>query len=183
MFEPEQYRQGFEKLIKEDPYDIHTRLIFADWLEENNFPDEAAEQRRKGTKGWVKADKWMHDFANKCGSSCRNYSEGYRLIRNRIRDEGLNYRNEEERSRIDQLYEEIPENWQPITYEECIQARYAYLDKGDYFVQMGDEQARDMMHGKTARDFWENWSIITGEQVPASFKEGEEGSAPFSCSC
>ena len=180
MTEQQIYRKSFEDQIKKDPYNASIRLVFADWLDENGFDDEASEQRRKGTVEWVEADKWMHKFADKCGMSCHNYDENFREY-NAWRDAHpeISPRDPEFQEFMDNQHEE----WRSITYEDCIQAGFNYLKNADYFVQLGSEKARDMMYKGEARQFWINWSIITGEGVPKSFSEGQEGSAPFSCSC
>lgn len=67
------YRQVFEDALKEDRYNSTVRLIYADWLEENGFDDEAVEQRRRAKPEWIDADKWMHDFASRGGQYCSNY--------------------------------------------------------------------------------------------------------------
>jgi uncharacterized protein (TIGR02996 family) len=60
-------RQAFEAILAGDPYDIETRLVYADWLEENGLDDDSAEERRKATEAWCAADQWMHTFALQVG--------------------------------------------------------------------------------------------------------------------
>ncbi len=60
-------KQAFLDILKEDRYDSTTRLVFADWLEERGFDDEALEQRRMSTQEWVEADKWMYEFVETIG--------------------------------------------------------------------------------------------------------------------
>ncbi len=56
----------FEQMIKENPRDFTTRKVYADWLDENDMPEEADKQR-----GWndSKQDswEWLEDFADKGG--------------------------------------------------------------------------------------------------------------------
>ncbi len=56
-------RTGFERAIKEDRYDSFSRQVYADWLEERGFDDEAMEQRRLAAPEWVEADKWLRRYA------------------------------------------------------------------------------------------------------------------------
>lgn len=55
-------REKFEAAIDENPLDDVTRKVFADWLDENGFPDEAIRQR-----DWEAVKKasmeWIEDFA------------------------------------------------------------------------------------------------------------------------
>ena len=146
-------RQAFEKVIKDNPYDMDTRRMYADWLEENGFDDEAAEQRRRATLEWVEADRWMHWFADECGGTYDDFD-----------------------------YEEGYTNYSHITYEQCIEAGHTYLKSEDYFVQYGTEEARTLMHAEK-KNFWKNWSIITGVKINDDLRSGGHGSAPFSCSC
>lgn len=69
------HKAGFEAALKENPYDCDTRLIFADWLEENGFDDEAVEQRRKATPEWVEAHKAIEDFSGALGMTDRELLE------------------------------------------------------------------------------------------------------------
>lgn len=73
--------------------------------------------------------------------------------------------------------DETPEN--RMTYEMVIQAGYTYIKTGGYFIQYGNEDARNMMYTKKVRDkFWKNWQIVTGVKV----EEDKQGTV-FSCSC
>ena len=56
------HRKGFEDAIRANPYDQPTRLIFADWLEENGFDDEALIQRA-WTEEKQRATDFIHAFA------------------------------------------------------------------------------------------------------------------------
>lgn len=190
------HRKAFEDAIKENPHDSSPRLIFADWLEENGFDDESQEQRRRSTKEWMDADKWMHEFASMCGSTCRNYNEIWDTYFEEIH--GLNWNREEDREEYQRASIRAHEKKivSPITYEECIQAGHnylnyeciqagpGYLNYERYLTQLGSETARDLMSNKRiASEFWKNWSIITGIEVNQEIKSGEHGSAPFSFSC
>jgi uncharacterized protein (TIGR02996 family) len=62
-------REAFEAALAADRYDSTTRLVYADWLEEQGDDDKAAEQRRMATPEWVAADQWMHEFASGLGST------------------------------------------------------------------------------------------------------------------
>lgn len=68
----------------------------------------------------------------------------------------------------------------PITYDDVIQAGHDYIKRGDYFVQVGSQEAQDLMWNDAMRElFWKNWSLVTG--VPVG--EDTRQDSPFSCSC
>src|SRR5262245_23624852 len=51
-------KQAFEEAIRENPRDFSIRYIFADWLEEHGYDEEAERQRRYETS-W----HWLREFA------------------------------------------------------------------------------------------------------------------------
>lgn len=53
-------REQFEKRIAATPEDEALRLIFADWLEEHDQPEEAKRQRE-----YIPSRKWLVEFAKK----------------------------------------------------------------------------------------------------------------------
>jgi uncharacterized protein (TIGR02996 family) len=59
-------KAAFEKTIAENPYDADTRKVFADWLEENGFDDEAVIQRDWTAKKMRAAEKWLGQLAEQC---------------------------------------------------------------------------------------------------------------------
>lgn len=56
------HRAAFEAALKENPYDATTHFVFADWLEENGFDDEAAWQR-SWTRERQEAEDWLKVYA------------------------------------------------------------------------------------------------------------------------
>lgn len=174
-------RLAFERIIEENFFDPHYRLVFADWLEERGLDVEAQEQRRRASPECIEADRWMVDFASRCGETCKNYSERYYKYRELT--EGLGWQSAEDRRRRNEISDQLSaeEDWQPITYGDCIQAGHDYLEREDYFVQMGSETARDLLSDEATRKlFWKNWSLITGMPLNG---EDIDGYGPFSCSC
>lgn len=64
-----------------------------------------------------------------------------------------------------------------ISYSNCVAAGFMSEDRGDIFVQMGSESARDLIaYEEQLRKYWDNWEIVTGRK--ATNRE-----RPFSCSC
>lgn len=65
-----------------------------------------------------------------------------------------------------------------IPYSEVLQAGYDFAEYQNYYTQWGREDARNAMTEEVQKEFWNNWQIVTGIQVP----EDKQGSV-FSCSC
>jgi len=55
---------AFTKALEANRYDEATRKVFADFLEENGYDDEAVAQR-KWTREWQESVDWITDFAAK----------------------------------------------------------------------------------------------------------------------
>ena len=164
-------QEYFLKALAENEDDVATRLVYADWLEENGLDDEADRQRK-----WSEAKAWLKDFASKCGRTCTNYDEAW--------DEYL--------ERRDALADEEREHWpdrqqmQEITYEIVVQAGFDYAkEPHNFFVQQGSDEARSVLRNVGRDPFWKNWSIVTGHPIP-DWNDEElkwDTTAPFSCSC
>jgi uncharacterized protein (TIGR02996 family) len=59
-------KAAFEEAIEENPYDGTTRKVFADWLEEHGFDDEAVIQREWTPEKMRAAEEWLEKFAAEC---------------------------------------------------------------------------------------------------------------------
>ncbi len=148
-------KEAFLTAIAKDRYDQTTRLVFANWLEENGLDDEALIQR-SWTREKQESEDWLRDYAAKCGETCTNYSDVWQ--------------------------EHVEEEWQDITYEMVVQAGHDYVNHGNYSTQVGSEKARDLMYGETAELFWKHWQTVTG-RTKAAREEDEWMDGPFSCTC
>lgn len=88
-------REAFEAKIDEDPLDDVARKVYADWLDENGFPEEAIRQR-----DWeaVKAAsmEWIEDFASQIASDEGGYTakQLIRVARNYVEHDEGEYDNE-----------------------------------------------------------------------------------------
>ncbi len=171
-------RQGFEASLEKDPYDSVTRLIFADWLEEQGKDDEANEQRRRTSPEWIESDQWLHAFADKCGNHCSNYSEVWTSHYEETRGMGLHDPRQQEAAERARA----SEKWVPVTYDMVVEAGRDFVETGghSWFTQGGEESARDLLLEEGAREeFWKHWSMVTGCSLTPATEEG----GPFSCSC
>lgn len=54
------HREAFEAHLKDNPTDWTTRLVYADWLEDNDEPEKADRQRR-----WKEAWTWLTEFGER----------------------------------------------------------------------------------------------------------------------
>lgn len=61
-------RESFEAALKKDVYDEVTHKVFADWLSENGF-DEEAEYHYTWTKEKQEAIDWIHEWEDKLNLS------------------------------------------------------------------------------------------------------------------
>jgi uncharacterized protein (TIGR02996 family) len=168
---------AFEEAVKQSPDDQALRLVYADWLEEHDQPEEALRQRK-----FLDAKKWLTDLAATLGMTCDNYSDIWHNYFQRT--QGVT---DEERRRIgDEAHNS--QVWRPVSYDDLLQAGVAYakareIDSEwgwDGFTQMGEECVRDTIRGKLLDEYWDNWEVLTGLVRPA---KDEHNGSPFSCSC
>lgn len=57
-------RHAFLDALRANPYDKELRLVYADWLEENGFDDEALEQREWNEEK-QKSEDWLRNVAKR----------------------------------------------------------------------------------------------------------------------
>lgn len=181
-------RQAFEDILRDDLFDTTTRLVFADWLEENGLDDEANEQRRMATPEWQASARWLTDFAARCGTTIDNYIDYLRSsLRIYYRDHpDARYRPAHQNIAAPDE-EAIPAQERELTFADMIQAGRDWVEHGDVFVQQGSERARDLLmwsdddtrDGANLKLFWHHWQIVTGTRLDPELTED----SPFSCSC
>lgn len=158
-------KERFLQAIAEDRYDQSLRLVFADWLEEHGLDDEALVQRQ-WTREKQEAEDWLRDFAERCGQTADPAKYARRGV----------------------SYEDY--GWRPITYEDVVQAGHDWLDRREWFYQIGEETARNEMYDEnTQKLFWKHWRTITGRKDDGLYGQAKwdehdavEGSV-FGCSC
>lgn len=165
------------KHVQDNRYDRDLHMIFADWLEENGYDDEAVLER-KWTPERQEAEDWLRALASNSGETCLNY--GART--DEWRQRGQAWLDAGSPAGKEPTWDDIPKIdliWVPITYEMLIQAGHDYIDSGEFFVQMGQEDLRDAMFGENLELFWKHWKTITERDVD----EETRSSSPFGCSC
>lgn len=149
-------RTAFEKALEKDPYDKATRLVFADWLEENGTQpgdDDLAREQREWTKEKHDAKVWLADF-------------GKRMV------EGYN-ENQREYAREEPNY--TPDLCDVPTVEELVEIGRNYLRNGHTHCLPFDTP--DVCY-TDSKEFLEKVSILTGTPV-------REDDSPyiFRCAC
>jgi uncharacterized protein (TIGR02996 family) len=82
----EKEKKAFEDAIRADRYDGVTRKVFADWLEENGYDDEAVVQR-SWTPEKQRAEDWLREY----GAECEMYYEELIEVANNFLDKGHGY--------------------------------------------------------------------------------------------
>jgi uncharacterized protein (TIGR02996 family) len=136
-------RNAFLKALAENEDDTPTRLVYADWLDEQGEHEEADRQRK-----WPAAKEWLVRF-------CQAHNPG--------------------------PDDEDPYEW-VISYEDLLAlGRQAVeeADGGGLGFSCGNNMSMcDALRANT-REFWRNWSIVTGIPLPP----GAVDKSGFRCAC
>lgn len=152
-------RGGFEAVLREQPTDWATRLIYADWLEDHDMPEEADRQRRYRTS-W----EWMAQLAKGSGGTCTNYEESW-----------------------DETRSEVHQEWREYTPDDLVEAGNEFIRSGKYLVQSGADTLRDEFSTEYW-DHWSVLTGVDLDTVEWPdegwmSKEQARRANPFSCSC
>lgn len=158
-------RKPFLDRLAENEDDLTTRLIYADWLDDFGFCEEAERHRL-----WSEAKKWMVNFSERCRteihSKCKEWAES----------------EEEYQEMLDDGYDDA------MSYEELIEignttyndaARNNEGEVAELYMYCGNRESMMDFLWEEKVNFWTNWSIITGNPLPTEF----EDLASFSCAC
>jgi uncharacterized protein (TIGR02996 family) len=136
-------RNAFLEALTQNEDDTPTRLVYADWLDEQGEHEEADRQRK-----WPAAKEWLVRF-------CQDHNPAP----------------EEE-----DPYEMV------ISYEELIELGRQAVEEADpwwFGFSCGNNMTLCDALRANSREFWKNWSIVTGLPLPP---DAEERSG-FSCAC
>jgi uncharacterized protein (TIGR02996 family) len=146
-------RDAFLQALAENEDDITTRLVYADWLDERGEHEEADRQRK-----WPAAKEWLVQFC-----------------------QSLNPRPDEDPD------DEMPDedhaySFFGISYEKLVQLGRNAVEHADqrgiWFYCGANETMMDALRANS-REFWLNWSVVTGVPLPPDVEE----KTYFSCSC
>ncbi len=128
-------RQAFLDRIKEDPYDLITRKIYADWLDEFGSDSDAdlATEQRAWTREKQDAIEWLTGFAAD------------------VHD-----------TDFEDIDDEIGKAGPGMSYDSLIEAAHAYLDHDEYHHLDYNTPGRVY---KDREEFWRKFRVATGRQV------------------
>lgn len=163
-------QQAFIQALKRNEDDLVTRLIYADWLEEHDQPEEAERMRQ-----WTASKEWLTNWVRSINYDRWEVDEDYEEI--------LDAQGNRVPAKEDNL-------GRPHTYGHAIDAGYAALrnetycwntDAGqDYFFSWGNRSFPG-----TPEERWyewrQHWSIVTGVKFPPELSEAHP--PPFRCAC
>lgn len=136
-------REDFLARLKENPYDQVTRLVYANWLEENDFCEEALLQREWNPTKQRMAEKYMGAVANAAsGPQWKTYDENQR-----------SYMSEVVHFDVQRVLNEAAEflrTGEPLVFY------------GSMGLQFGESEAQE---------FWMHFEVLTGIPVPDRFRD------------
>ena len=156
--------ETFLTMLQENEDDVTTRLVYADWLDDHGEHEEADRHRK-----WPAAKVWMAAFAKE---HClpRNWTG--------VADDGTTL------TPIEPLFD--PANtheYPPSNYRELIDAAtysvHATAAAGQFDIGFNTGMnlgLRDALEDN-AREFWKNWSVLTGIRLTQAALDNSE----FTC--
>jgi uncharacterized protein (TIGR02996 family) len=158
---------AFLEAIKKNEDDTATRLVYADWLDEHDEPEEADRMRR-----WQASKQWLLAWARSV-----NYGKWEC-------DEDGNYLKDESGSRVPAKKDNLGD---PHAYEDVIEAGHAVC-RGEVYC-WGSDAAQDYFFtkdyrsgdGEKVREWLSHWSTVTGIVVPNLDRHAKR--PPFRCAC
>lgn len=164
-------REAFLTALAENEDDETTRLVFADFLDEHDEPEEADRMRK-----WRASKQWMTDWVRSINYGKWEY------------DDDGEYVLDVDGSRVPAKTDNLGD---PHTLKDAIEAGHAAV-QGKFYSWRTDAGS-DYFHGydmeegdyikvdgvRQAAEWFRHWSILTGVEVPGSVIE----SPPFCCAC
>lgn len=157
-------RMSFLRALKANEDDHATRLVFADWLDDHDQPEEADRMRR-----WRASRDWLTDWVRSINYGKWEYDEG-----------SGDYLLDADGSRVPAKKDNLGD---PHTLADAIEAGHAAV-RGDSYC-WGSDAGQDFFFdgqddGRVA-EWWHHWSTVTGAKVPDLERLIE--TPPFRCAC
>ncbi len=154
--------QQFNDAIAANPMDQATRLIYADWLDEQGRSDEADRQRQ-----WVPAVTFLAEFTGERYND-ENYDDDQR---DRLPGP-IKFRYSEVMAEIEYWKECVVKNGQPY------RTRSGY--DTIYDLCFSTNHAQDALYDEaTRKEFWRHVEVITGVKAPPEIADQES----YRCAC
>jgi uncharacterized protein (TIGR02996 family) len=147
-------RDAFLEALTENEDDTTTRLVYADWLDERGEHEEADRQRK-----WPAAKSWLVQF-------CRS----------------LDPHPDEHDLDNEAPNDDDPYSFFGISYEKLLNLGRKAIEEADQwgiaFYCGANETMMEALRANR-REFWQNWSVVTGVPLPPDVEE----KSSFGCSC
>ena len=137
----EEMKVAFWEKIKEDLYNAHWHYMFADWLEENGFDDEAELQRQWTVEKQKAAEAFMDGYAAEC-SRGRESDEDYAAG--------------------------TPPTGR-MTRDKLLQIAHRFLINGSWYTLIGQDTPEIVYDRR--EEFWQHFMVLTGRPVPSNKRE------------
>ncbi len=153
-------RLAFVKQLKDNEDDEATRLVYADFLDEQGEVEEADRQRKwKASKDWIVNLIARGPAEDK--AKMEEYAKRYGW------DEEDTYPDEDE--------------WH-LSYKELMLQVSVALRKQEPYIMCGSDETLCDLLRENRDEFWQHASIVVGIPLPEGFvKEGHYGG--FRCAC
>jgi uncharacterized protein (TIGR02996 family) len=167
-------REVFLQALADNPDDVDVRLVFADWLDDHGEHEEADRQRK-----WPAAKQW---FVRLCqeNNPPPDYEEPRAFTYEEVIEMGRHAIHRvlstcEYGIPLETLEQMLCDGWETLENAKMI----APADRWSFNFYFGNNE--DMLEAiaTNAREYWTNWSIITGIPLPP----GVEAKSRFSCAC
>jgi uncharacterized protein (TIGR02996 family) len=134
-------REVFEAALRDDWNDLPTRLVYADWLDENGYPDEA-ELQRQWPQIQAKARRYLDDLVARYSPYENDVDEAGNVIH--IRDGAR-------------------------THKELLQCLQDH--EGFYSFGTSSNPLYDPIGDDTPEELWKNIEILLGPQFVEQHRE------------
>jgi uncharacterized protein (TIGR02996 family) len=147
-------RDAFVRYLEKHPDDQVARSVFVDWLDEHGDHGEAERMRN-----FPAARKWLIDFA---------WEMSTKYVRECPEDHP----------------DGQPDPEDVVTYEYLVVAGLESMEEGEFRGSFSCSHHMDLCdtlrgRGPEEREFWRNWSVVTGRPNP--LEEGQFVS--YHCGC
>jgi uncharacterized protein (TIGR02996 family) len=142
-------RKAFLRALAKNEDDTQTRLVYADWLDDQGEHEEADRQRK-----WPAAKAWLVRFCEKHNPAEEPFEE----------------------------FDEDDPGECPISYADLIKLGREAIEKPDkegFGVNCWNNMGMCDALRDNSREFWKNWSIVTGIPLPPDIEE----KGYFHCAC
>lgn len=141
--------------LKKTPLDEGLRLAYADWLDENDRPDEGQRQRE-----WIKAFNYILQFTRTDEESWEYDDEGEKIPDSHT----INYKG---------VMDEV--EW----WRSTVTGEYTQYGLGGS-IGFGTTYAQDALQdAATRREFWRCFKVLTGVEAPEDLRNQEW----YHCAC